>query len=279
VEPHAEGIAALHSPTTAIVDYGEIARSLAAEITSAGGTLRLGAEVTRVRDDGGRPEVHLADGAVLSADRVLVCAGLYADRLARLSGQDAAPRIIPFRGEYWAIRPGREHLVRGLIYPVPEPGLPFLGVHLTRMIDGSVLVGPNAVLALAREGYGWRTVSVADIADIAGWPGMWRLAAVHRRTAVHEVTRSLSRRLFARDARRFVPELDAADLIPARAGVRAQAVGRDGALVDDFDLADARNVVWVRNAPSPAATSSLAIAEELVDRLRISSAQRRPSIA
>ena len=269
VEPHAAGIAALHSPSTAIVDFGEVARALATEVAQRGGEVRLGAQVARVHEDGQRPRVELADGTMLPADRVLVCAGLHADRLARASGQSADPRIVPFRGEYWALREARRHLVRGLIYPVPDPALPFLGVHLTRMIDGSVLVGPNAVLALSREGYRRLSIRPRDVAGWAAWPGFWRLASAHRGVALSEVTRSVSRRAFVREARRFVPELCAADVVPARAGVRAQAVDRDGSLVDDFRLSDAGNVVWVRNAPSPAATSSLAIAEELLERLAL----------
>ena len=201
---------------------------------------------------------------------MLVCGGLQADRLARASGRASDPRIIPFRGEYHALRPGREELVRGLIYPVPDPGLPFLGVHLTRTVDGSVLVGPNAVLALAREGYRRRTVNLADVRDIAGWSGMRRVARTHWRVGAAEVARSASRRMFVREARRYVPELRAGDVRPARAGVRAQAVSAAGELLDDFALDTGRNVVWVRNAPSPAATSSMAIAEELVERLELS---------
>jgi L-2-hydroxyglutarate oxidase LhgO len=198
---------------------------------------------------------------------VLVCAGLHADRLARASGEPAEPRIVPFRGEYWRLRPERSHLVRGLVYPVPDPSLPFLGVHLTRTVDGSVLVGPNAVLAGAREGYRRRDLVPSDLWESISWPGMWRVAGRHWRSGAHEVARSLSRRAFVREARRLVPELRADDVLPAPAGVRAQAIDRDGTLVDDFRLDVSRNVVWVRNAPSPAATSSLAIAEELVSSL------------
>jgi len=269
VEPHAAGIAALHSPSTAIVDFGAVARALAGEVAERGGEVRLGVEVARVQDGAAGPGVVLTDGRTLSADRVLVCAGLHADRLARASGEPSDPRIVPFRGEYWALREDRRDLVRGLIYPVPDPALPFLGVHLTRMIDGSVLVGPNAVLALAREGYLRRSVRPRDIAGWVAWPGFWRLARANRRVAVSEMSRSLNRHAFIGEARRFVPELRAGDVVPARAGVRAQAVDRDGSLVDDFRLSGAGNVVWVRNAPSPAATSALAIAEELVERLAL----------
>jgi L-2-hydroxyglutarate oxidase LhgO len=175
--------------------------------------------------------------------RVLVCAGLHADRLARASGRSPDPRIIPFRGEYWALRAGRETLVNGLIYPVPDPGLPFLGVHLTRTIHGSVLVGPNAVLALAREGYRWRTVSARDMADTVAWRGMHKVVAKHWKVGVAEVARSASKRMFVKTARRYIPELTPDDVVPAAAGVRAQAVTAAGALVDDFVLDAGRGVI------------------------------------
>ena len=267
IEPYVHGLGGLHSPHTAIVDYGEVARSFARDLEQSGVRVVLGAAVTAVRDDGARADVHCADGAVLAADRVLVCAGLHADRLARASGRSADPRIVPFRGEYWALRPEREALVRGLIYPVPDPGLPFLGIHLTKHIGGGVLVGPNAVLATAREGYDRTTVDRRDVGDILRWPGMRGLVRRHWRAGVAEVARSASRRVFVAEASRYVPALTADDVVPARAGVRAQAVSAAGELVDDFVLDRGRNVVWVRNAPSPAATSSMAIAEELVARL------------
>jgi len=213
--------------------------------------------------------VELEDGSAHIADRVLVCAGLHADRLARRSGRSADPRIIPFRGEYYALRPGLEGLVRGLVYPVPDPSLPFLGVHLTRTIGGSVLVGPNAVLALALEGYGRRQVNPRDVAEIVGWRGMRRVAARHWRVGAGEIARSASRTMFVAAARRYVPSLRVGDVVPAPAGVRAQAISAAGALVDDFVIDSAGHVVWVRNAPSPAATSSMAIAEELVERLNL----------
>jgi len=268
LEPHAAGLAALHSPHTAIVDFAAVARALAADVRAAGGEVRLGAAVARVRDAPRlRPRAELDGGMVVDADAIVVCAGLHADRLACASGRAADPRIVPFRGEYWALRPERTALVRGLIYPVPDPALPFLGVHLTRRIDGSVLVGPNAVLALAREGYRWRDVDGADLAGTVRWPGAWRVFGRHWRTGAAELARSASRRAFVGAARRYVPELRAADVVPAPAGVRAQAVGRDGRLIDDFRLETTGRVTWVRNAPSPAATSSLAIAEELLARL------------
>jgi L-2-hydroxyglutarate oxidase LhgO len=268
LEPHAVGLGGLYSPTTAIVDFVGVARQFAADIRDAGGVVRLGVEVSGVRDDVARPEVLLLDGTIEVADRVLVCAGLYSDRIARASGRSPDPRIIPFRGEFYALRPERAHLVRGLIYPVQDPHLPFLGVHLTRTVHGSVLVGPNAVLALSREGYRRRTVNARDVRDTIGWSGMRRVAVKHWRVGTAEIARSASSRVFLRAIRRYVPELRSADVRRAPAGVRAQAVSASGALVDDFVLDHGRNVVWVRNAPSPAATSSMAIAEELVEQLR-----------
>jgi L-2-hydroxyglutarate oxidase LhgO len=265
IEPHVFGIAGLHSPRTAIADFPAIARSFAEDIHAAGGTVRTGTEVMRV--DAGR--VELADGAVINADHVIVCAGLFADRLARRSGRSAQPRIIPFRGEYWKLRDDRTDLVRGLIYPVPDPALPFLGVHLTRKIDGSVWVGPNAVLALAREGYRPTSFAWRDLAETLSWPGTARMAAKHWKVGIDEMRRSFSKARFVRDAAVYVPELQASDVVRAPAGVRAQAVDRDGSLVDDFRLDTEDGVVWVRNAPSPAATSSMAIAEELVSHLHL----------
>jgi L-2-hydroxyglutarate oxidase len=269
VEPRALGIAALHSPHTAIVDYRAVSYRLAQEIGELGGQVRCGTHVVRIIHERGRPRVHVSDGSIVEADRVIVCAGLHADRLARASGAAPNPRIVPFRGEYWALRADRTHLVRGLIYPVPDPRLPFLGVHLTKRVDGSVLIGPNAVLALAREGYRKQTINVRDVADIVRFRGAWRLCARYWRSGLNEVTRSASPRLFLRAAQRYVPELVRADLVAAPAGVRAQAVDLSGAMVDDFRVAVGTRVSWVRNAPSPAATSSLAIAEELLDRMAL----------
>ncbi|HEX4033556.1 MAG TPA: L-2-hydroxyglutarate oxidase [Solirubrobacteraceae bacterium] len=267
IEPHARGVAALHSPTSAIVDFGAVTRALGDHAVARGATIRTAAGVTRISAERDSIAVELAAGEVLRADRVLVCAGLWADRLARRSGESAEPRIVPFRGEYWKLRPERTGLVGGLIYPVPDPRLPFLGVHLTRKVDGEVWIGPNAVLALARDGYRRRRIVPRDVADTLGWPGTWRMMARHWRSGVGELQRSASKRAFVRDARRYVPELEPADVERASAGVRAQALDRDGTLVDDFRLSRAGRVVWVRNAPSPAATSSMAIAEELCERL------------
>ncbi len=265
-EPHVRGVAALHSPETAIVDFAAVARAFAAEVTAAGGQIRTGAVVTRVGKWTRTATVELADGARVTADRVVVCAGLQADRLAHASGEGDEPRIVPFRGEYWKLRAARSDLVRGLIYPVPDPTLPFLGVHLTRKIDGSVWLGPNAVLSLAREGYRRGAVNGRDIYDTVSWPGTARMVRRHWRAGIDEVARSAIKGLFIRELQRYVPECRAEDAIRAPAGIRAQAIDRDGSLVDDFRLSVGGGVVWVRNAPSPAATSSLAIAEELVER-------------
>jgi L-2-hydroxyglutarate oxidase LhgO len=266
IEPHAGGVAALHSPHTAIVDFAAVARAFAADVTAAGGQIRTGEVVTRVDYDPARPtrpRVQLASGDVLESDRVVVCAGLQSDRLARASGQDPEPRIIPFRGEYYRLAPHRRAWVRGLIYPVPDPSLPFLGVHLTLRFDGEVLLGPNAVLATAREGYRRTGFNARDLYETLAWPGTRRMMRRHWRSGAGELYRSARKRAFIAQLQRYVPELQAEDALSAGAGVRAQAVDRDGSLVDDFRLGVTGGVVWVRNAPSPAATSSLAIAEEL----------------
>jgi (S)-2-hydroxyglutarate dehydrogenase len=264
LEPHVAGIAALHSPTTAIVDYVAVTEALAADARTAGATVRTGFEAAAFRPTGGQVVVTGTSGEEVIADRVVLCAGLQVDRLARLAGDDDAPRIVPFRGEYYALTPAKRTLVNGLVYPVPDPRYPFLGVHLTPRVDGEVLVGPNAVLALAREGYRWRDVSPAELAAIARFPGFRRFARQHWRTGLAEMRGSLSKRAYTAAARRYVPELTVEDMVPAAAGIRAQALESDGSLVDDFRITRRGAVVAVRNAPSPAATSSLAIAEHLV---------------
>jgi (S)-2-hydroxyglutarate dehydrogenase len=257
------GVAALHSPHTAIADFAAVTRALADDARRSGAVVRLGTAVTAVRHHS--DEVLVGTGAGWdAADRVVVCAGLQVDRVAALAGDDPDPRIVPFRGEYYLLRPERKELVRGLVYPVPDPRYPFLGVHLTRRIDGEVMVGPNAVLALAREGYGWSNLAPRDLWATLAWPGFRTFARRHWRTGVVEMRGSLSRRAFVAAARRYVPELSADDVVRGPSGVRAQALGRDGSLVDDFRLTRTGRVVSVRNAPSPAATSSLAIAERIV---------------
>ena len=260
VEPHAVGIAGLHSPTTAITDYRAVAEAFAHDVEEAGGTVALGAEVSRIAVAGTTARVTAA-GEVLEFDRLVVCAGLQSDRVSRLAGDAREPTIVPFRGEYYRLTAGREDLVRGLLYPVPDPAYPFLGVHFTRRIAGGVDVGPNAVLALAREGYRRRDVRLADLAETLSSPGFRALARKHWRAGAHELRGSLLKRAFAAEASRYVPELSAADLVSAPAGVRAQAVDPDGTLVDDFRIRRIGPVTAVRNAPSPGATSSMAIAE------------------
>ena len=262
LEPHVQGVAALHSPHTAIVDFGEVTRRLAADAAAAGAEIRTGVEVRRITQDGGAVAVE-AGGERLAFDELVICGGLHTDRLARLAGHEGDPRVVPFRGEYYELAEGRRGLVNGLVYPVPDPRYPFLGVHLTKRVGGGVLVGPNAVLALAREGYRWRDLRPGDLAETLAWPGFRRMAARHWRTGVREVVGSLSRRAFCDAARRYVPDLRPADLRRARSGVRAQAVARDGTLVDDFRISRQGRVVAIRNAPSPAATSSMAIAEHI----------------
>ncbi|MEV0729123.1 L-2-hydroxyglutarate oxidase [Polymorphospora sp. NPDC050346] len=262
-EPHVRGVAALHVASTGIVDFTAVCTTLAALVEKAGARVRLGTRVTALTTRGAEQVVGTTDGDVV-ADVVVNCAGLYADRIARLAGVVPPARIVPFRGEYFELRPDRRDLVRGLIYPVPDPRFPFLGVHLTRMIDGSVHAGPNAVLATAREGYSWRRFDVRDVADLAGYPGLWRLARGHLGYGLTEVRRSLSRRRFAESLARLVPEVTAADLVPSAAGVRAQAIAPDGGLVDDFLILRRDRQVHVLNAPSPAATSSLEIARHIV---------------
>ena len=263
VEPHVRGVAGLHSPSTAITDFAAVTRALAADAVAAGASVRYGIRVTGLTTSAGEVVVTGNDFGE-AFEHVVVCAGLQADRLAVLAGDDPDPRIVPFRGEYHLLRAERRELVRGLVYPVPDPRYPFLGVHLTKRVDGEVLVGPNAVLALAREGYRRRDVSAADLRDVLAWPGFRRFARQHWRTGVRELDGSMRKRAFVAAARRYVPELRSADVVPGPSGVRAQALALDGSLVDDFRLSRTGRVTSLRNAPSPAATSSLAIAEHLV---------------
>ena len=265
-EPHVAAIAALHVPETAVLDYRAVCRVLVRRLRERGARLLPGAELVGGADRGAAVVLETTRGDV-AADVAVACAGLHADVVARLLGHGPSVRIVPFRGEYRELRPPAAHLVRGLVYPVPDPALPFLGVHLTRGIDGAVHAGPNAVLALAREGYAWGEVSGADLAGTLGYPGFWRLALRHGRSGVTEVARSLSHHRFAESVRRLVPEVADDDLVPVAAGVRAQAVRRDGTLVDDFLVERHGRVVHVLNAPSPAATASLEIARHVVDEL------------
>ncbi|MBV8220070.1 MAG: L-2-hydroxyglutarate oxidase, partial [Solirubrobacterales bacterium] len=228
IEPHVRGVAALHSPETAIADFAQVAKAFAAQVTAAGGEIRTDARVARVHHVGRHPTVEFADGSTIQGDRVIVCAGLQADRLALASGEPAEPRIVPFRGEYWQLRPDRSHLVRGLIYPVPDPALPFLGVHLTRKIDGTVVLGPNAILSTARDAYERRRFDLHDTYDTIRWPGTLRMLRRHWRAGVGELKRSASKRVFVGEVARYVPAVSVEDVVRAPAGVRAQAIDRDG---------------------------------------------------
>ncbi|MGC9666494.1 L-2-hydroxyglutarate oxidase [Planosporangium sp. 12N6] len=261
-EPHVTCVAAMHVASTGIVDFGAVCERLATLLTEAGAQVRTGERVVALHDG-----VVATTAGEIRADAVVNCAGLHADRIAALAGVDVPARIVPFRGEYHELRPERRFLVNGLIYPVPDPALPFLGVHLTRMIDGSVHAGPNAVLALAREGYRWSRVDPRDVLDAVSYPGLWRLGRRHLRYGLTELGRSLSRRRFAASLARLVPEIGVDDLLPAAAGVRAQAVRPDGSLVDDFLIVRHGRQVHVLNAPSPAATSSLEIARHITAQL------------
>lgn len=261
-EPHVRALAALRVESTGIVDYPGVCVALADEITQLGGEIWLDAPVTRIETDATGVRLQAGDLEV-RADALVNCAGLQADRIARLAGLDPGLRIIPFRGEYFELIESQRQLVRGLIYPVPDPTLPFLGVHLTRMIDGGVHAGPNAVLALAREGYRWRDVVPAEVLDSVSWPGLWRLGRRFWRTGAAEVARSLSPQRFLASLRELVPELADDSLTPAPAGVRAQALRADGSLVDDFALVTGPRQLHVLNAPSPAATASLEIAKHI----------------
>ncbi len=262
IEPHIACVAALHVPETGVIDYTEICSALARRLTDRAADLRLATEVVGLRHYARTTTVETPHGD-FDADVVVNCAGLRSDLVAAFGKRPSAVRIIPFRGEYYELRKERRHLVRGLIYPVPDPRFPFLGVHLTRGINGSVHAGPNAVLALAREGYSWPTIRVRELAGTLGYPGFWRLASKHARIGIAEIARSLSRHRFAESLRALVPEIADDDLTPAPAGVRAQAVLRDGSLVDDFLVERDGRTVHVLNAPSPAATSALEIAAHI----------------
>jgi (S)-2-hydroxyglutarate dehydrogenase len=264
LEPHAAGLAALHVPEAGIVDYRQVSRTLADLIRAVGGEIHLGTRVTSIAD-GENFLIKTSRGACTS--RFLInCAGLYSDRIATLEGGRPQAKIVPFRGEYYELVAEREHLVRGLIYPVSDPRFPFLGVHFTRMIDGGVEAGPNAVLALAREGYGWTKVHLGDAFEVLTYGGFWRLAGRYWQVGAGEVWRSLSKAAFVRALQRLVPDLRPADVFAAGSGVRAQALAPDGNLVDDFLIVERPRALHVCNAPSPAATASLAIAAEIVER-------------
>ncbi|MEO3829555.1 L-2-hydroxyglutarate oxidase [Actinomadura sp. B10D3] len=263
LEPHARGIRALHSPRTAIVDYVALTVALAADFRAAGGSVRLGERVTGLEQRGRAVRLTAGQGTE-EFDLVIACAGLASDRLARAAGEPAEPRIVPFYGDYFLLDASTRHLVNGLIYPVPDPRYPFLGVHLTKRIDGAVMLGPNAFLSLGRESYeGGRPVP-ADVRDAVGFPGFWRFAARNLPAAVREARTALSSRQFVAEARKYVPALPSGAVARGPRGIRAQAMDARGGLVDDFVISGTEHIVHVRNAPSPGATSALAIAEHIV---------------
>ena len=264
IEPHATGVAALHSPATGVVDFAEVAAYFGRDLAASGGSVATGSPVSALEPAGNAISVRHACGAT-RARAVVTCAGAWSDRLAVACGAPAEPRIVPFRGAYLRLRPERRDLVRANIYPVPDPDLPFLGMHLTRGMDGEVLLGPSALMVGARDAYRLTRVRPRDLAETLSWPGSWKLAARFRRTAWREARNAASRRSFVEDLRRFVPELQVSDVLPGPAGIRAQALARDGSFVDDFVVHRTERAVHVRNAPSPAATSSLALARLIAD--------------
>ena len=267
IEPHSAGIRALHVPGAGIADYVAVANAYAGEVTKAGGEIRTGTRAVGIAKRGTEIVVETTPGAV-AARRVINCAGLQSDRMARAAGTRLDTMIVPFRGEYYEIAPERAGLVRGLIYPVPDAKFPFLGVHFTRRIRGGVEAGPNAVLALKREGYRKTDFSLSDAAATLTFPGFWRMAAKHWRSGLDEFYRSLSKSAFVRALQRLLPEIGEADLRPGGAGVRAQALDRRGKLLDDFEIIRSGRdggVVHVLNVPSPAATASLLIARRIVE--------------
>ena len=263
IEPHAAGIKALWAPGTGIADYPKVAQTYAAKFAHSGGDIFTEAPVQNITRRAGTLALETPKGTV-QASHIINCAGLYADRVAEMIEERVDVRIVPFRGEYYTLRPESHHLVSGLIYPVPDPRFPFLGVHYTRNIWGSVEAGPNAVLALSREGYRKRDFRLDETVGTLTYPGFWKMTSQHWRTGLSEMRRSYSKGIFLRDLQRLLPEIREEDLAPGGSGVRAQAVARNGALLDDFSIIQGREAVHVLNAPSPGATSSLAIGEHIV---------------
>lgn len=271
-EPNIAGLGALFVPSTGIVDYGKVCRAMGKTIERLGGEILLGTKVTGIREEG--------DGVAVSspvrnwrAKKLVVCGGLQSDRLAAMAGLAISHRIVPFRGEYFRLPPEKNEVVRHLIYPIPDPDLPFLGIHLTRMIDGSVTVGPNAVIGFGRETYAKLGVNLADLFDYLSYPGFWKTVLNNRKSAVTELRNSLWRPGYLAECRKYCPSLELSDLLPHRAGIRAQAVARDGALVHDFLFLETERMLHVCNAPSPAATSAIPIADRILDRLGVEAAK------
>lgn len=265
-EPNIVGLAGLHIGSSAIVDYKLVLKALAAELQQQGVEFRFSSSLTAMRDLPGRVEVEAAEG-MFTADRVVACAGLQSDRVARLAGLDVDFAIVPFRGEYYRLAPRQDAVVRAMIYPVPDPDLPFLGIHLTPLAGGGVSVGPNAVLGMAREGYRKGSIDVADLLEAARFPGFWRTLGRHLKPGLDEIANSVFRRRYLAACQKYCPSLDIDDLLPMPAGIRAQAVRKDGSMVQDFLLIEAGRMLHVCNAPSPAATSALPIGDYIAERL------------
>ncbi|MCO8122352.1 L-2-hydroxyglutarate oxidase [Stieleria sp. TO1_6] len=266
-EPNAAGIAALLVPETGIVDYAVVCQRLAQRITDGGGKMHFGARITSIESRPQSIRLQSRDGQVFHGGKMINCGGLHSDRLCRMSGVTPDVQIVPFRGEYYELAPQRQSLVKHLIYPVPDPSFPFLGVHFTRMIGGGVECGPNAVLAFAREGYDWKTIRLKDVAQTFRYGGFRRLALRHWKAGLGEMHRSLRKPAFVKALQKLLPTLQESDLVPGRAGVRAQAVSNNGTLIDDFLIQSSQSAIHVLNAPSPAATASLAIADTIIDQI------------
>ena len=267
LEPAVRGIQAIHVPEAGIIDYTQVCEGLVRCLQESGGEVITNSRVKAIASNASKVRLQTSQGGIFEAGHVVNCTGLQSDRMARLSGARPEARIVPFRGEYYELKPEAHHLCRGLIYPVPDPSFPFLGVHFTRMIAGGVECGPNAVLAFAREGYRMTDVNLRDLFESVTYPGFLRLARKYWRVGLEEMWRSISKRAFVRALQRLVPEITARDLNPAPAGIRAQALNRQGSLVYDFEIREAARVLNVCNAPSPAATACLNIARLIVDRL------------
>jgi (S)-2-hydroxyglutarate dehydrogenase len=266
IEPHVSCLAGILVPTTAITDYRRICRKFADLILSRGGRLELNTKVEKISNSGNVQVIETNNGT-FEAGFVVNCTGLHSDRVAKMGHVDPHVRIIPFRGEYYELKPKKRYLVKNLVYPVPDPDFPFLGVHFTRMVDGSIHAGPNAVLSLKREGYKNTDFNLRDFAEIISYKGFWKLAARHAGQGIQEIIRSFSKAAFVRSLQKLIPEIDADDLIRTQAGIRAQAVLNNGKLVDDFLIVKGKNAVHVCNAPSPAATSSIAIGKAIVEQI------------
>ncbi|WP_162428178.1 L-2-hydroxyglutarate oxidase [Pontibacter pudoricolor] len=265
-EPHVAGVEAIHVPQTGIIDYPAMAAALLRLFQQYGGEAAFGEQVVKIRSEKDNVYVETTKNTYTAASLVS-CGGLFSDRVANLTEKENDLRIIPFRGEYYKLREEKEYLVRNLIYPVPDPSFPFLGVHFTRMIQGGIEAGPNAVLAFKREGYTFSDFNFKDTQDTFSWPGFWKIAAKYGKTGLGEMYRSLSKAAFTKALQKLMPEVQENDLVPGGAGVRAQACDRNGNLIDDFDILNRHNIIHVRNAPSPAATSSLAIGQYICDQL------------